>query len=251
MTLKMEFKNIAQKDCEFDGIKLYNPTVSELSEIFSHEEDLFFILKLFYIPLSNLFDTKTQNVTEFQIFQTLLITPQAIEGFTIEKKKSILEFLLLIFKDYELKMNEQAFIFHKQDQIFILNNRNFNEFKNSISKMFGTKEFLKDKKEEVDFNPSDARAKAIADKIMRGRKVAAEQKGIDTKHSKGIIENYISILSIGLKIPSSILCEKLSFYNMVQMYKRYVAKMEWELDIKQRLAGGDPENSPDFWMNFY
>ena len=122
--------------------------------------------------------------------------------------------------------------------------------------MFGTNEFLKSNKEEdsADFNPSDERAKKIAEKILKGRKVAQEQKNLGAgieKPSKGIIENYITILSIGLKIPSPVLCNELSFYNLIQEYKRYIAKTEWDLDIKQKLAGGTPEESPDFWMKFY
>jgi hypothetical protein len=244
----MEFKNIAQKDYNFDGIKLHNPTISELADVFSDEEDFYFVLKLFNTSLFDLFDTSETNITEFQIFQVLLITPQQIEDFTINKKKSIIDFLLILFKDYEFNITGNSIMFTKEDNIFILNDRNFVEFKNCVSKMFGTEEFLEGKNDENNFNPVDARAQAIADKIMRGRQKAAEEKG--QTHNKGIIENYISILSVGLKIPPFTLCE-LTFYNLIQEYKRFVAKVEWELDIKQRLAGGEPQESPDFWMKYY
>lgn len=246
----MEFKNIAQKEIPFDGIKLHNPTISELSEIFSHEEDFFFTLKIFNTPLDDLFDTSIKDITEFQIFQTMLITPQQIEGLTIEKKKAIIDFVMLLFKDFQLSVNNNAFMFTKSDMIFILNNRNFKEFKNIVSSMFGTEEFLKGKNDENEFNPIDERAQAIADKLMKGRQKVAEEKR-QNHHNKGIIENYISILSVGLKIPPAILCDKLTFYNLIQEYKRFIAKVEWDLDIKQRLAGGDPQESPDFWMKYY
>ena len=244
----MEFKNIAQKDIPFDGIKLHNPTISELSEIFSHEEDFFFTLKLFNTPLDELFDSSEKNITEFQMFQIMLITPQQIEGLTIEKKKAIIDFMQLLFKGYEASINNSAFMFTKSDTIFVLNDRNFKQFKHVVSNMFGTEDFLSGKNNEDGFNPIDERAQAIADKILKGRQKVAEEKG--QNHTKGIIENYISILSIGLKIPPFTLCE-FTFYNLIQEYKRFIAKVEWDLDIKQRLAGGDPQESPDFWMKYY
>lgn len=248
--------NVAQKDYKFNGISLHNPTISEISEKIPHEEDFLFVLKLFNTSLKENFDTNIENASEFQILQTLLLTTQEIEGLTVQKKNAIIQFFLIVLKDYEFKITENAFIFTKKDNIFILDNNNFQDFRNIISNMFGTNEFLKSNKEEdnAGFNPSDERAKKIAEKILKGRKVAQKQKNLDAeleKPSKGIIENYISILSIGLKIPSPVLCKELSFYNLVQEYKRYIAKTEWDLDIKQKLAGGTPEESPDFWMKFY
>lgn len=243
----MEFKNICQLDVVFDGIKLHNPTIKELADIFSHEEDFFFTLKLFSLSLKELFDT-TKELTEFQIFLVLLLTSQSIEGFTVERKKAILDFLILLFKGYEINLNESAIMFSKEDSIFVLNDRNFLQFKEIVTSMFGTLEFLDGKTSENSFNPVDARAQAIADKLTKGRQKVAAEKG--QFHTKGIIENYISILSVGLKIPPFTLCG-CTFYNLIQEYKRYIAKVEWDLDTKQRLAGIDSQESPDFWMKYY
>lgn len=248
--------NVTQKSYKFNGITLHNPTISEISESLPNEEDFLFVLKLFNTSLKENFDTNIDNATDFQILQTLLLTTQEIEGLTIQKKNAIIQFFLMILKSYDFKITDNAFIFTKKDNIFILDSNNFQEFRNIVSDMFGTNEFFKSKEanNDAEFNPSDERAKKIAEKILKGRKTAQKQKLLDAeieKPSKGIIENYVSILSIGLKIPSPVLCKELSFYNLVQEYKRYVAKTEWDLDIKQKLAGGTPEESPDFWMKFY
>ena len=243
----MEFKSISQNDCDFDGIKLHNPTISELSNIFSHEEDFFFVLKILGTPLYEIFNTTIENVSEFQIFLALLLSGQQLEGFTVDKKRAIVDFLVLLFKDYKFNLNNSGIMFTKENSIFVLNDRNFVPFKETVSEMFATKDFLEGGNGD-DFNPIDERAKAIADKIKQGREKAAEQNG--QGHRKSLIENYISILSVGLRIPPTTLAD-LTFYNLIQIYKRYVAKVEWDLDIKQRLAGGEPQDSPDFWMKCY
>jgi hypothetical protein len=46
------------------------------------------------------------------------------------------------------------------------------------------------------FNPADKRAQEIAQKLMRGRQIAAKQKG--EKESGSALARYLSILTIGL-----------------------------------------------------
>lgn len=246
----MDFRNIAQQGVNFEGVVLYNPSITELSQVYEEEEDFFFVLKIMQMSLKELMQV-TEDVTEFQIFYTMLTTTQEIVGFTEEKRKCLFNFLELLFKNFKMQINNMAILFSNptDNSFLILSNRNFENFKNSVNKMFGVSEFFEDKQQET-FNPADERAKAIAAKIQKGRDKAAADKGVsETKH--GLIENYISILSTGFKIPPSDICDKYTFYNLITGYKKFLAQEAWNLEIKARLAGASPrDDSPENWMQF-
>lgn len=252
----MDFKNVAQKKITFEGVELYNPVISELSEIYDNEEDFFFVLNLMNTTLKDKIQFNGEelevikDITDFQIIYSLLVEPQDIGPFTQKQKQCIISFLLLIFKDYQLSFNNGAMIFSNPNNntYVILNNNNFETFKQIVSKMFNIKNFFKGKQEE-EFNVQDERAKAIADKIKKGRQKAAENS-LGTLEN-GIIENYISILSTGFKIPPSDICEKFTFYNLVACYNRFISQEAWDLEIKARLAGAEArEDSPENWIKF-
>lgn len=98
--------------------------------------------------------------------------------------------------------------------------------------------------DQQSFNPANAKAKEIADKIMRGRQKVAEQKGSATSD---VFTLYISILSVGLQMPITAFRD----YTMFMLYdqiERYGLHTSWDLDIKSRLAGGKPEGNPPDWM---
>jgi hypothetical protein len=45
--------------------------------------------------------------------------------------------------------------------------------------------------------------------------------------------------------------QELSNLTMFQLYdliERYMLWTNWDLDIRQRLAGGSPDSTPDNWM---
>ena len=40
----------------------------------------------------------------------------------------------------------------------------------------------------------------------------------------------------------------LTMYQLYDLVERYTLYVNWDLDIRQRLAGGKPDSSPDNWM---
>ena len=79
---------------------------------------------------------------------------------------------------------------------------------------------------------------------MRGRERVAAQKN---NSGSSIFVQYLSILSIatGLSI------NELKEYTIFQFYdtiERYSLWLNWDLDIRTRLAGGKPDSHPDNWM---
>ena len=94
------------------------------------------------------------------------------------------------------------------------------------------------------FNPANDKAREIAEKLMRGRQRVAAQNG---SANTSIFSLYLSILSIGLPMPVTDLvnCTMFQLYDLMERYSLY---MNWDLDVRTRLAGGKPNSQPDNWL---
>ena len=145
-----------------------------------------------------------------------------------------------------MELLNDRFIFKKEDEILLLSGDNFDNFKKILSQMLDLKSiFENDENQKLGYNPSNAQAAAIAKKLEDGKKKVAQLKN-EGNHS--IFENYLTVLSVGFGIPVTELCETLTLYALIKTYKRFVAKIAWDMDIKCRLAGGTPSDSPENWM---
>ena len=94
------------------------------------------------------------------------------------------------------------------------------------------------------FNPVNDRAKAIADKIMAGRKKVAEQKG---NTNVSVFTQYISMLTIGLHI-SMLELKQLTMFQLYDLVERFMLWINWDIDLRSRLAGAKPDEHPENWM---
>ena len=96
------------------------------------------------------------------------------------------------------------------------------------------------------FNPGNAAAAEIARKLERGRqRVAAQKQGAGNNAS--VFSQYLSILSVGLHMSLQDL-SNLTVYQFYDLIDRYTLYINWDLDLRQRLAGGTPDSKPDNWM---
>lgn len=243
----MNLYNIAKLDYNFEGFKIHNPSLKELFEVFETEEDMILVLQILTLPLRETLKLSgNAEITEFQLFQSLVLSQKEIAGITQLHKLKIMKFLLLLFPDYKLEIFNERFIFKKDDSVILIADNNFENFKAILSSMFDLKAILSsDEQNSGNFNPKNAQAKAIAEKLQNGRKKVAELKG-ETKG--GIFENYLSVLSVGFGISTTVLSEELTLYSLIKTYKRFLAKIAWDMDIQCRLAGGTPQDSPENWM---
>jgi hypothetical protein len=53
----------------------------------------------------------------------------------------------------------------------------------------------------------------------------------------------IGVGSMGLKDVMN-----LTLYQLYDLVERYMLFVNWDMDIKSRLAGGKPDSQPDNWM---
>jgi hypothetical protein len=95
------------------------------------------------------------------------------------------------------------------------------------------------------FNPVNEEAKRIADKIMRGRQRVAAQRAAEDGGST--LTRYLSILSIGLCMELEVL-SNLTLFQLYDLIERYMLNSNWDVYVKQRLAGAQDLQEPENWM---
>ena len=99
--------------------------------------------------------------------------------------------------------------------------------------------------QKAGFNPANEKAREIAEKLMRGRQRVAAQKGTS---NTSIFSQYLSILTVGIGSMSFHDSMSLTMYQLYDLVERYMLYVNWDMDVRCRLAGGKPETQPDNWM---
>lgn len=178
------------------------------------------------------------DINNFQIFMTVMQEKE-----TVDKKEAVKQLLLITFPKYNVMISPRSLIFKVVDgtETFTIDENNFDSLQEVMRLVFCSKEGPMDQQA---FNPANAKAKEIAEKLMRGRQRVAELNG---SANSSIFSQYLSSLSIGIHI--SIL--ELENYTMFQLFdslERYSLYTNWDIDIRSRLAGAKPEGKPENWM---
>ena len=216
---------------------IHQPTIKEISYIGEQE---------FFIGLQTLMVNKNllpqgnsllENTTNFHIFMTIMKEQE-----TRDKKEAIISFFQLIFPKSQVLMTPNSIILNNNGQQVLLDESNFELLQEYIKSIFCINSKLSD---QSTFNPADEKARQIAEKLMRGRQRVAEQKGEMNSSAFG---RYLSILTIGINSMSLSDAMNLTMYQMYDLVERYTLYLNWDLDIKARLAGGKPDSKPDDWM---
>lgn len=159
---------------------------------------------------------------------------------TKDKKESVRQVLTLIFPNYKIFITPRAISFNYNDETFTIDEDNFDNLQEILKKVF-----CLGASGQESFNPANAKAKEIADKLMRARARVAAQKGEGTG---SIFTQYLSILSVGLGSMSLQELLNLTVFQLYDLVERFILYMNWDLDIRSRLAGGKSEGKPDNWM---
>lgn len=178
------------------------------------------------------------DMNNFQIFKMIMDDKK-----TVDKKINVQQVLTLCFPKYKILFTPRALVFNLDKQNFIIDENNFDAFQNVFEQIFCLGGKAEDK-----FNPANAAAQKIADKIMRGRRIVAEQKRAENGGNNiSILSQYVSILSVGLHIPLQNLLD-LTIYQLYDLVERFKLWTRWDIDTRARLAGASPESQPDDWM---
>ena len=176
------------------------------------------------------------TTTNFQIFMMIMSEKEAKD-----KKDAVKTVLTLLLPDYQVLFTPNSLVFKKDETTILIDESNFEDLQEELRKIFCMNDGPMD---QQTFNPINDKAKAIADKIMAGRKRVAEQKG-DTNVS--VFTQYISMLTIGLHI-SMLELKQLTMFQLYDLVERFMLWINWDIDLRSRLAGAKPDEHPENWM---
>ena len=182
-------------------------------------------------------ETLLANTNNFQIFMMIMQEKE-----TVDKKTAVKQVFPLIFPKQQLILTPRSLLLKDEERSIMIDENNFEAFQNVLNQIFCINT---GPMETRAFNPKDQKAKEIADKLMRARQRVAAQKG---DSEGGIFAQYISTLTVGLNSMSLEDCENLTMYQLFDLVERYMLYVNWDLDVRSRLAGGKPDKAPDNWM---
>lgn len=218
-------------------LTLHQPTIKEIS--FMGEEDFFKGVQCLCLHKAMFVEDKDalSNINNFQIFMTMMMDKE-----TVDKKNSVLQLLTILFPKYKVMITPRSLLFQGEGDSHMVDESNFEPMQEIIRTVFCANTGPMDQQA---FNPANDQAREIAQKLMRGRQRVAAQKGGSTQSA---FSRYLSILTIGLSSMSLHELVNLTMYQMYDLLERYMLYMNWDINIRTRLAGGKPDSQPEDWM---
>lgn len=216
---------------------LHQPTIREIALM--GEQDFFKAVQTLNVNKNMISQGETLlgDSNNFQIFMTIMTEKQAID-----KKKAVQDLFSIIFPKYKVMFTPRSIVFTLEGGQILIDESNFDALQEILKLVFCSKSGPMD---QQTFNPADAKAREIAEKLMRGRQRVAEERG-ETQSS--IFTQYLSTLTVGLHSMSLQDCMDLTMYQLFDLVERYMLYINWDIDIRSRLAGAKPESKPDNWM---
>ena len=218
-------------------ITIHQPRIKEIAYI--GEEDFFSGIQCLCLnkTMFSQDEIVLENTNNFQIFMMIMSEKEAAK-----KKFAVQQVCTILFPQYKAVFTPRSFILMSESEQFIIDENNFEYLQETISDICCLKTGPMD---QTAFNPANKKAKEIAEKLMRGRQRVAAQKG---QSNVSIFTQYLSILTIGLNSMSLNDIMNLTMFQLYDLIERYMLFVNWDMDVRCRLAGGKPENHPDNWM---
>lgn len=218
-------------------ITVHQPRIKEIGMI--GEQDFFIGAQCLTINSSMFIQDKAllPELNNFQIFMTIMNEKESRD-----KKNSTLQVLEILFPHHKPMFTPRSLILNKEGGQVLIDENNFDSLQEILRMVFCTRTGSMD---QQSFNPADAKAREIAQKIMRGRERVAAQNG---SSNTSIFSQYLSVLTVGLNSMSLKDVADLTIYQLYDLVERFNLYLAWDIDVRSRLAGGKPDKHPDNWM---
>ena len=218
-------------------IIIHQPSIKEIALI--GESDFFSGIQCLCLNKSMFVKDESDlaNTSNFQIFMTIMSEKEAAD-----KKFAVQQVCTLLFPKYKVSFTPRSIMIIGGEAPIMIDENNFEFLQAAITDICCLKTGPMDQQA---FNPADAKAREIAEKLMRGRSRVAAQKG-ETNIS--IFSQYLSIITVGLNSMSLQNAMDLTMFQLYDLVERYMLYINWDMDVRCRLAGGKPESQPDNWM---
>ena len=216
---------------------LHQPTIKEIS--FMGEKDFFMAVQVLTVSKNIISQGETllADTSNFQIFMTIMNNKE-----TVDKKEIVLTLLNLIFPTKKVTLLPASMILSSEGETAIVDENNFEAFQEVIKAVFCLNNSLAG---QQTFNPANEQARQIAEKLMRGRARVAAQNG---QKQSSIFGQYLSVLTVGINSMSLQDCMELTMYQLFDLVERYMLYIDWDIDIRSRLAGAQNNKPVENWM---
>ena len=217
-------------------IVVHQPRIKEIAYI--GEADFFSGIQCLCLNKSMFVKDESllRDTNNFQIFMTIMSEKEAAD-----KKFAVQQVFTLLFPKYKVMMTPRSVLISGEGMTMQIDETNFEYLQEALNSICCLKTGPMD---QQSFNPANAKAREIAEKLMRGRQRVAAEKG---QSNISIFSQYLSILTVGLHIPLQEMMD-LTMFQLYDLVERYMLYINWDMDIRTRLAGGKPESQPDNWM---
>lgn len=216
-------------------INIHVPTLKEIGYI--GEENFHMGCHFIIFDKNNLSQEDKDSLADLSNFDIFMSVMSGREKTT--HKINALSVLSLLFPGYEIKFEKDKMLLQKENFSSIINKQNYEDFKSILCQIF----CLEAGKEEKSYNPADALAAKIAEKIKNGKNKVAKSKGEKVKLN--IYSRYISILGTGNNL---IDYTNYTVYQLRDQFERFQLKEENDIYIKAKLAGAQNMEEVDNWM---
>ena len=218
-------------------LTIHQPRIKEIALI--GEADFFTGVQCLCLNKSMFVEDESalSTTTNFQIFMTVMSEKEAIE-----KKIAVQQVCMLLFPDMKVTFTPRSMLLIGDGRTVIIDDSNFSYLQEMLSTICCSKTGPMDQQA---FNPANAAAKEIAEKLMRGRQRVAAQKG---EQNVSVFTQYLSTLTIGVGSISLSEAMDLTMYQLYDLVERYMLYLNWDIDIRARLAGAKPESQVENWM---
>ena len=220
-------------ECE---LTIHQPRIKEIA--FIGESDFFSGIQCLCLNKSMFVKDESllRDTNNFQIFMTIMSEKDAID-----KKFAVQQVCALLFPNHKVMITPRSVLLSGGGATIQIDENNFEYLQSALTNICCLKTGPMD---QQSFNPANAKAREIAEKLMRGRARVAAEKG---QSNTSIFSQYLSILTVGLHIPIQEIMD-LTIYQLYDLVERYMLYVNWDIDIRCRMAGGKPDSQPDNWM---
>lgn len=218
-------------------LTIHQPRIKEISLI--GESDFFTGIQCLCLNKSMFVKDESLLATtnNFQIFMTVMSEKE-----TADKKIAVQQVCTLLFPQYKVSFTPRSILIMGSDHSITIDESNFEFLQSALTNICCLKTGPMD---QQSFNPANKQAQEIAEKLMRGRQRVAAQKG---EINVSVFSQYLSILTVGLGSMSLQDMADLTMYQLYDLVERYMLYVNWDMDVRCRLAGGKPDSQPDNWM---
>lgn len=216
------------------------PTIKDIA--YMGERQFFMAIQYICLNKESLVQDETllASLTNFQVLMKVLEQSE-----DKDKKIAIITLLKLLFPNYTAMITKNSIILTMggdTPKTILIDDSNFAIFQDVLREILCVNNLFQG--DNIIYNPANDKAKEIADKIMRNRLKVAQQKETS---SQSVLTRYISILTVA-RVTSLSECSTLNMFQLFDLMERYTSFVEWDTDLKVKLAGGKPDKQVESWM---